>query len=219
MSHEAFHHVLFPGSVTVLGRVLPPLSLWSLSVLQAVRSPFVAEFAEFTLADLQLAVRCACAPVLTAPDLKPRFRDRLLWRLKHRSLAFLEREASAFTAWLQAHQRLPALWQSETADPRFLSAPLVLTQVAALMSLGMTHVEAWSCSPGYARWLILANDERTSEHIRFAEDDEIEDAALEDYEHRSESEIIAQARLDLDDATYNRWIKARNERSADTPVR
>lgn len=219
MSHEAFHHVLFPGSVTVLGRVLPPLSLWSLSVLQALRSPFVAECGEFTLADLQLAVRCACAPVLSPPDLRPRFRDRLLWRLKHRSLSYLEAEAAAFTAWLQSHQRLPALWQSETADPRFLSAPLVLSQVAALMALGMSHVEAWSCSPGYARWLILANDERNSEHIRFADDDEMEDAAFDEFEQRSEADIIAQARLDLDEETFNRWIQARNERSADTPVR
>ncbi len=213
---ESFHHVLFPGSCRVLGRVLPPLSLWTFSVLQAVRSPFLAHDADqaFTLADLQIAVRCACAPILQPPRLRPSFRDRLVWRFKNRDRAFLDREATAFLAWLAAHQRLPQLWTQETdSPPRLISAPLALSSVAALMQLGMTHVEAWSCSPGYARWLILANDERSSDAVRFADDEEIDDTLLEEFEHRSEAEIIAQARLDLDDATFDLWLQQRSTRS------
>jgi len=217
---DTFHHVLFPGTVAVLGTPLPPLSLWSLSVLQAIRSPFLggqtsaSAEAEFTLADLQVAVRCACAPLLKQPDLRPRFRDRWLWRRKHRSQSYLQAHAARFCAWLATHQRSPVLWAQENAEDRYLTAPLVLSTVAALMDLGMTHAEAWSCPPGYARWLILAKAERESNAIRFATDDDTDnqpdDELFDAFERLSESDLIDQARRDLPPATFAAWLKARS---------
>jgi len=218
---DTFHHVLFPGTVTVLGIPLPPLSLWSLSVLQAIGSPFVASDAgtparndDFTLADLQVAVRCACAPLLKQPDLRPRLRDRWLWHRKHRSQPYLQAQAARFCAWLATHQRSPVLWAQENAEDRYLTAPLVLSTVAALMDLGMTHSEAWSCSPGYARWLILAKAERESNAVRFATDDDTDnqpdDELFDAFEQLSESDLIAQARADLPPETFAAWLKARS---------
>lgn len=213
---ESFHHVLFPGAARVLGVMLPPLSLWSLSALDAIRSPFLSAdpAAEVTLADLQIAVRVVVAPVLTAPDLRPRFRDRWQFRRRKNDRRFLDANATAFLAWLAAHQRLPELWRQESADePRMLSAPLALSLVASLMQLGMTHREAWSCGPGYARWLLLASQERESDAVRFVEDDAGLDEALSEDDQRTEAEILAQARLDLDPATYARWLQNRELRS------
>jgi hypothetical protein len=212
---ESFHHVLFPGTCNVLGRDLPALSLWSLSVLQALGSPFLSLSAdtEFTLGDLQVAVRCACASTLQPPQLKPRWRDRWQHRRHVRDLSHLKKHGAAFIAWLRAHQQIPALWQQETqGDVRLISAPMALSQVTALMALGMTHHEAWSCSPGYASWIILAHRERSSDEIRFAEDDEEQDfeAELEAEELRSEAEIIAQAKAELPPAFFERWLSARN---------
>lgn len=210
---ESFHHVLFPGSARVLGVSLPPLSLWTLSALGAIQSPFLSadSAAEVTLSDLQIAVRVVCAPVLTVPDLRPRFLNRWQFFRRRNDRAFLEHHAGVFLAWLATHQRLPALWQQETDhEPRLLSAPLALSLVTGLMQLGMTHTDAWSCGPGYARWLLLASQERESDAVRFVQDDEDDlDAELEAFDQRSEAEINAQAKLDLDPETFDRWIQQR----------
>lgn len=221
---ERFQHLLFPGTATVLGRELPPLSLWSLSVLQAVRSPLLQPGTgnreprtdSFTLADLQVAVRCALTPVLSAPDLRPTFRERLLWRRRHKNRAYLDVHAAAFVQWLAAHQNAPVLWEQENHDCRFLSAPVGLSLVAALMQLGMSHLEAWSCSPGYARWILLAAAERSSDSIHFAEDDD-EDDNLPLDDEMTEEAIIAQARADLPPAAFAAWLQSRKERGHSCP--
>ena len=215
---DSFHRVLFPGTCHVLGHALPPLSLLSLSVLQAVGSPFLCLSAEtpFTLGDLQAAVRCAFTPTLQTPQLKPSLRDRVQHFRYANNVAFRHEHAAAFMAWLHAHQRLPALWQIESdSEPRFISAPLPLSQVAALMALGMTHVEAWSCSPGYAQWLILAHGERHSDSIRFADSDDETDieAELDAIELQSESDILALAKSELPPAIFAQWLSARQQPS------
>lgn len=217
---ESFHRVLFPGTCHVLGRALPPLSLWSLSVLQAVGSPFLSLSADtaFTLADLQVAVRCAFTPALHTPYLKPSFRDRWQHFRHGGKAAFVNQHGAAFIAWLAAHQRLPVLWRQERADdPRFISAPLPLSQVAALMALGMSHLEAWSCSPGYATWLTLAHGERSTDSIRFVGEDIDEEAIEEEFaeeEARSEGEIIAQAKAELPPAIFEQWLSNRKTEGA-----
>lgn len=212
---ESFQHILFTGTCRVLGRDLPPLTLWSLSVLQAIQSPFLSlsTDTEFTLADLQVAVKCALTPALQPPNLKPTRAD--WWHhLRHRkSTKYLEQQAAAFVSWLLIHQKTPALWAQETeGTPRYISAPLELSYVSALMALGMTHAEAWSCSPAYAAWLTRAHDERTSDAIRFVDEEEDEQLAaeLDEAELKNESDIIAQAREDLPPAAFERWLSARN---------
>lgn len=218
---ESFYQTLFPGTCHVLGHALPPLSLWTLSVLQAVRSPFLSINAEteFTLSDLQIAVRCALTPTLQPPDLKPTLVDRWQHFLHSRSKRYLQEQATAFIAWLLVHQKIPGLWTRETdGDPRCISAPLELSQASALMALGMSHHEAWSCSPGYAFWLILAHDERGSDSIRFVDEDEDAEieAELEEAEIRSEAEVLAQARADLPPAVFEKWLAARTSNPAKT---
>jgi len=217
---DAFHRTLFPGTATVCGRELPPLTLWRLACLQAIASPFLSRDSKqrIDVPALLLALRAVATPNLEPPDLATRFRDRRdYWRYS-RSQAKFEREAKTFVQWLCVHQLRPELWQNDDGDSgREITAPYILAQVASLMAAGMTHREAWDTSPGYADWLILAKGERESERIKFfsSEDEEI-NAQLAQAAPRTEAEIIAQAKADLPAKTFDRWLAARNKLNTTT---
>lgn len=211
---EPFQRSLFPGQAVICGRVLPPLTFWRLQCLQAIGSPFLGHDSsgQVTLADLLLAVRAVRTPNLVPPDLQPTFRDRFTYRHRRHAQAWFEREAASFITWLSLHQLCPELWQCEDSDAtREITAPLILTQIAALMQCGMAHAEAWDTAPGYATWLIAAHAERQTDRVKFHrdEDDDI-NAELEALDQRSEAELIAQARADLSDAAFDRWLSARH---------
>lgn len=210
---EPFQRTLFPGTAHIGGRALPPLTFWRLACLQAIGSPFLqAADTQVTLADLLLAVRAVTTVNLVPPDLRPSWRDRLLYRRRKANRAWFEREATNFLQWLSLHQLRPELWQNDDdSSLRTITAPPLLNQITGLMHAGLSHTEAWDTAPGYASWLITAAAERDSAAIRFATaDDTAFDAELADHDLRSESDIIAQARLDLDPATFDRWLAARS---------
>jgi hypothetical protein len=102
------------------------------------------------------------------------------------------------------------LWENEDSDNRTISAPFILSQVAGLMGLGMTHAEAWNTSPGYAKWLLAAHAERQTDRVKFYndEDDEI-NMATAALDQRTEAETLAQAKTDLSPEAYERWLSAR----------
>lgn len=211
---ETFLRVLFPGQARVCGRTLPPLTLWRLACLHAIQSPFLrarAESGTFTLADLLLAIRAVSTPNLTPPNLRPRIRDVVtLIRFRHHA-AYREKHGAMFMQWLALHQLRPELWQNDDLEARDISAPLILSQVAGLMSCGLAHAEAWDSAPGYTSWLLSAHAERESDRIKFhtEEDDEI-NRLTEELDQRSEAEILAQAKLDLPPAAYEKWVAARS---------
>lgn len=207
---EPFFHVLFPGQARVCGRSLPPLTLWRLACLQAVRSPFLAASGDFTLADLLCALRTVRTPNLTAPDLRPRWRDLLTLTLHRRSARYREKHGATFIQWLALHQIRPELWQAEDTSSREITAPLILSQVVALMDCGLTHAEAWNTSPGYASWLITAKAERDNDRVKFATDDDDEiNRMCDELALRDEAEVLAQAKADLPPAVFERWLAAR----------
>jgi len=212
---ESFFRVLFPGQARVCGRKLPPLSLWRLACLQAIQSPFLQASAEggtFTLADLLLAIRAVSTPNLTPPNLRPRLRDVFtLIRCRHRA-HYREKHGAIFLKWLALHQLRPELWQNEDNEARDISAPLILSHIAGLMDAGLSHTEAWSSAPGYASWLLAAGAERESDRVKFhnEDDDEINRITAE-LDLRSEAEVLAQAKLDLPAAMFEKWVAARNQ--------
>ncbi|WP_395753321.1 hypothetical protein [Prosthecobacter sp.] len=214
---EPFLRVLFPGQARVCGRTLPPLTLWRLACLQAIRSPFLsldAEEATFTLADLLLAIRAVRTPNQTPPNLRPRIRDVFTLLRFRKSRTYRENHGTRFLDWLALHQLRPELWQNEDAEARCISAPLILTQVAGLMDCGMSHADAWDTAPGYSSWLITSHAERQSDRIQFVSDDDDEIArAIEEQELRSEAEILAQAKLDLPPEAFERWVSARQKKT------
>ena len=213
---ESFLQTLFPGRARVCGRVLPPLTLWRLACLQAVRSPFLDPQASWTLKDLLIALRAVCTPNLQPPDMRQTWRD--VWHLHRHGLskAYLEAHATTFVKYLSLHQLRPEMWQPEGDDAaaaRDITAPVLLSHVAALMELGMTHAEAWDTAPGYATWLILAHAERHNDRVQFtdAEQDKEIDQMLADLEKRDEAQIIAQAKADLPPAIFEKWIQQRTK--------
>jgi hypothetical protein len=214
---NAFHRSLFPGIATVCGVELPPLTLWRMACLQAVESPFISpdSATKIDLAALLLAVRVVRAGNLEAPDLRVTFRDKLTYWRHKKNRAYFESNARAFVDWLNAHSIRPELWQDDDGETgRQITAPYLVAQVVALMSCGMAHVEAWNTVPGYADWLILAKAERECDRVKFHDDtdDEI-NAEVDAMNQRSEAEIIAQAKADLSQESFNRWLSARQSRT------
>lgn len=213
---ESFQRTLFPGIAVICGRELPPLTFWRLGCLQAIGSPFLdpSPDAEVTLADLLLALRAVSTANLVPPDLRPTWRDRWLYRRRKKNRAWFESQASLFIDWLCLHQLRPELWHNEDSDQRRITAPLILSQICGLMECGFAHAEAWDTSPGYAGWLLAATAERQSDRVKFQTDDDDEiNRMCDELAQRDESEIIAQARLDLAPETFEKWLGNRQQRS------
>lgn len=217
---EAFHQALFPPETKVLGYRLGTLSLWHLAALQALRSPFLAHDADRTIrfGDLHLAVRVCAHPPGSALRLRPRWRDLAARLLHGRNAARFERAATIFIGWLLLHQHRPELWQAAgeaAAAQRAISAPHILSQVAALIALGIPHGEAWAMSPGYAAWLIAAAAERTCASVRFfTEEDQAFADKLAAAPVPAEDEVIQLARDNLPAAEFERWLAARQAAQA-----
>jgi hypothetical protein len=203
---ERFYRTLFPGRVQVCGKMLPPLTLWRLAALQAIESPFVSgdPAAKITPADLTLAIRAVTCHNLQAPDLRPNFWAWRWTRKLDRNGKLWKQQAGLFVRWMAAHQLSPELWRDELREPRYITAPLVMSQVTALLKLGIQHDAAWNTSPGYAAWLTLTAAERESDGIKFA-DDVIHD---EPEQPQDEQAIREQAQRDLGER-YNAWLAAR----------
>lgn len=203
---ERFFRTLFPGRATVCGVALPPLSLWRLAALQAIGSPFIASNPKtrITPPDLTLAVQAVTCGNMEPPDLRPNWRSRRWTRKMGKNLALWHSQATAFAAWLNAHQMTPELWRDELREPRYITAPLVMSQVAGLVKLGIPHAEAWDTSPGYAAWLLLTAAERECDGIKFASDSEPEVPPIP----TNEDEIREQAKRDLG-RNYQAWLAAR----------
>jgi hypothetical protein len=210
---EPFLRVLFPGQARICGRQLPPLTLWRIACLQAIRSPFLsveAETGTFTLADLLLALRAVQARNMTPPNLRPHWRDVITLVLCRKSARYRQKHGSHFLQWLALHQLSPELWKNEDNDGRSLSAPFIISQIAALMETGMSHAEAWDTAPGYATWLLAASAERHTDRVQFTTE---EDAAINEItaalDLQTEAEILAQAKANLPPAVFDRWVAAR----------
>jgi hypothetical protein len=210
---EQFLRILFPGQASVCGRVLPQLTLWRLACLFAIQSPFLSidkQGGVFTLSDLLLAVRAVKARNQCTPSLRPSCRDLITLLFRRKNKAYREKHGACFVEWLSLHQLSPELWENEDSDNRTISAPFILSQVAGLMGLGMTHAEAWDTPPGYAKWLLAAHAERQTDRVKFYndEDDEI-NMATAALDERTEAETLAQAKTDLSPEAYERWLSAR----------
>lgn len=210
---EQFLRILFPGQARVCGRALPQLTLWRLACLFAIQSPFLSidkQSGTFTLSDLLLAVRAVKARNQCAPSLRPRIRDLLTLIFRRKNKAYRDKHGSCFVEWLSLHQLPPELWENEGSENRTISAPFILSQVAGLMGLGMTHSEAWDTSPGYAKWLLAAHAERQTDRVRFfTEDDEEINRVTAALDERTEAETQTKYKADLPPAIYERWLSAR----------
>lgn len=210
---DQFLRILFPGQAKVCGRALPELTLWRLACLFAIQSPFLSTANKgglFTLSDLLLAVRAVTAGNQCAPSLRPSIRDALTLIFRRKNQQYREKHASCFVAWLSLHQLSPELWENEDEGSREISAPFILSQVAGLMELGMTHAEAWNTSPGYAKWLLAANAERQTDRVKFYnEDDDEINMATAALDERTEADTLAQAKADLSPEAFDQWLSAR----------
>jgi hypothetical protein len=205
---ESWYQTLFPGIAFVCGRTLKPLTLWRQACLEAINSPFLAADGDCTVTpkDLVVALRCVDTETLDPPDLEPT-RGCIKWlNALSASADTWHTHATAFVTYLQRHNTRPALWQRENDDGRMLTAPHSLTQVVALMKLGMSHKEAWSTSPGYATWLILAAAERETDRVRFERDD---DTVIIHKEDMTDAEEVETARQNLPRDMFERWLEAR----------
>lgn len=203
---ERFYRTLFPGRVQVCGVSLPPLTLWRLAALQAIDSPFLSgdPKTRITPADLTLAVAAVRCLNMQPPNLRPGLRAFWWTRKMNRSRKVWKAQARLFIQYLRAHQIGPELWRDELREPRYITAPLVMSQVAGLVELGIDHRQAWDTSPGYASWLLLTAAERKCDGIKFAADEEPDAPPM----LTDETAIREQAKRDLG-RHFPAWLEAR----------
>lgn len=212
---EQFYRHLFPARYRVLGRVLPPLSLWHLAALEAIDSPLISSEGDqpIELGDLQSAVQVCLTRWPRQPQLSPSLRH--WWQqFRHRKdLRYLKRHAEAFRAYLQMHCTPPELWQDE-GKPRLITAPLVLSRVAGLAALpGFTLDAIWNdVTPGYALWILAANAERQNpDAVRFCRPEDDDDELLEDLTVKTEEEIYQLAVREMGQENADIWFARRQK--------
>lgn len=221
---EAFHRQLLPGTYRVLGHVLPPLSLWHLEQLVALRSPLLRGGCDddaAQLGDLQVAVKVCLSRYPHPARLQPTFRDCIQQWIFRRDEVYLRRHLQAFVSFLAVHMTPPDIWETEGAATRYLTAPPILQRVTGLMRFPcFTWAEIWNdITPGLSLWLLTASSERESTEVRFVQDGE-DDAheAIEDLEELPEEQLYAMALQELGQTKADAWLKRRREaRAAQQP--
>ena len=216
---EDFQHALFPPALRIMGRTVQGLSLWHLAALHSVQSPFLSADPErrVVVGDLLIALRIVQARPWAALQLCPRLAD-ILTRLRYRRT--WQQHARAFAQWLRAQQITPELWQRvDEGAPRQITAPVILSKIAALMAIGFSHDEAWALSPGYAEWIALAHAERTVPGVKFLTDPDRADMAAEAEEPMlTDAECIALAQAELSPDHFLAWLAARQAGQDQAPT-
>lgn len=171
---EAFLRHLFPTQFRVLGRILPPLSLWHLAGLEAVDSPFAGRSDSISLWDIQVAVKVCTTRWPNQPKLTPTFRDNWQQWRHGNDAAYIREHAEAMAAHLQLHSLPPELYEQVGEQTREISAPPILARVAAMVRLpAFSNDDIWNnTTPGYFSWLMCAITEREQGNVRFSEPDD-----------------------------------------------
>jgi hypothetical protein len=217
---EPFFRQLFPPVYRVLGRTLPPLSLWHVAALEAINSPFVQPHGSggrTELSDVQIAVQICLTRWPDQPRLEPTLRHWLQQFFYRGSSRYVRRHAQAFAAYFQCHSAPPELWEDEKTAPRFLTAPSVLSRVAGLSCFPAYTVDSiWNdVTPGYALWLLCANAERQTGALRFATEEDDEPDNLPDLKAKSDEELYKIAVREMGEAKAKLWLERRKKTRAE----
>jgi hypothetical protein len=155
-----FYESVFATCYKVLGKRLPPLSLWHLAALEAVESPFVTGRGNVSLGDIQMAVQICQSRWPNRPEPRPTLWTRVqnIWR--NRNERYVREQAEIMAAHIAHHQIFPDVWSDEGGG-KPLGAPAVLTRVVGLIAINVSLDQAWNhISPGMASWMISADAER-----------------------------------------------------------
>lgn len=213
---EAFYRLLFSSRTKVLGRKLPPLSLWHMALLEGIDSPFISDApgGRIELADVQAATAICQVRWPNLPRLTPSLRDVVqAWRYRG-STRFIRKHTEALKAHIRLHLTPPdVMWDQAFDSNREITAPHILTRVVGLVSMGIDYQRIWNdISPGMSLWLLNASAERAGASLRFVRK---EDLAVEPTKApQTEKELRALMKADgcFDSAYIERFVKGWKER-------
>lgn len=167
-----------PAEAVVLGHRLQPFTLWHWRTLAALGSPLVGD-GEMEFADLLFAVRlCALPPFSPLPKMRGwwlRFCARIIERR-----CDLLGELATFLQYLAHYKSGPLSIEGEFGSPRVKLHP-ALYLASALLSMGMSEREAWSVTPGLARWYLCGAADHEGRELLIVTDRQIEDALAAGY--------------------------------------
>jgi hypothetical protein len=219
---DTFLTSLFPGVHRVLGRKLPPLSLWHLACLHAISSPLVTLQGEVTFGDLQLAVRISRMRWPQQPDFRPRLRDaieRVCFSLHRKTwqLLRLRRESEKWMFYRNCYNAQPSFWEvehDENTGGSTLNAPEIMLRVVELTRVrGLRHAQIWNeISPGYSAWLVSTNQQRDGAALRFLYPEDELDEELPDLNALPDDELEKIVSADLGPEAAALFMEARRER-------
>lgn len=150
---------IIPETVQLLGLELKPFSLWHLARLEALGEQYLTPS---SIDELMIAIRyCAMKPN-TSGIFRETWAIRAWWwfvRMWYRGDRFYD-ALDLFLEYTNAHQRGP---RQKGRSPRgsSVATPSSVYYFTALVSMGWPPDQAWTCSPGFAKYLIVAHSEFT----------------------------------------------------------
>lgn len=165
------------AEAVVLGVRLRPFSLWHWRTLGMLGSPFTeGEIAEDE--DLLLAVEvCRLKPFSRLKFLRAGWwrRLRMDWR-RWLYRPAMEEQHEIFEEYLAHYYAGPQVVRRQNAGSSEVKSHPAMYLAAGLRSMGFGDAEAWSMTPGLARWWIAAGREFAGDELNIVSEQMIRDA-------------------------------------------
>lgn len=162
------------AEVVVLGVRLKSYTLWHWRTLDVVGSSFTGDDGDIDFSELARAVWiCSKEPNTPLSKLKP----GLFARLRQSAQAFLYRdslfdEIDRFLEYKAYFCAGPRPLSSSNSERRYVSVKhhAALYLAVQLIDMGLLETDAWSFTPGRARWYVSAMREARGEELNFVSD-------------------------------------------------
>ena len=177
---DNYFNGLIGSSVKVCGVKLADLSLWHLSILEAIDSPLLTQ-RDAGVRDILILLKVLQASYPETPNLAPRFRDGVwLWRME-RSNRLAAREVIKLKKWFAAQMCAPVMYKAidTTIKAKGASAPPMLALVAGLVHRSNERIDTiWNMRSSEARWydVALAEQDGVELNISYANEQQAPDS-------------------------------------------
>ena len=158
---DNYFHGLIGGEVKVCGRLLVNLSLWHLSILEAIESPILSG-EPVEVRDMLILIKVLKSEHPREPRLTPTIRDVWwAWKLE-RKPELARREVTKLKEWFNVQMACPVLYSRMTKNiQKSTSAPSLLSLVCGLvMKSNEKLTDVWNMRLSAARWYDVAMAEQ-----------------------------------------------------------
>jgi hypothetical protein len=210
---ERYLSALIGSEVRVCGYKLARLTLWHMTLLEAIGSPFVVQKKGQSIYPRDIVIFCKVlqSSYPSQPKLSPTISDALFIRqMERKPRKYIDR-LKAIRGWLKEELSLPVLYQGDSNNFHKHSTPSMLALNAAICSrTNERHAEVWNMRLAAARWLDVALAEIDGAKITIS---------FENEEKAPDSpeglEAIEMAREKLPPHIFKKWLANQKKNKKD----